>query len=318
MIGTEMRVLPWEGPKSSFASQFAKTGSALGAIKAAGLDWEVHLEPVFLEGDTRVTKHLAVVRSDNGYPLGVVGSRYAPIQNSEMLEFVDRFRQQMKPKIKPIAAGEIDRGRRVYVVLELPVPKAVRGADFHQTRFFIVLVTAHDGTAAFRIGLLPIRIWCTNQLRLWMLGHAPMSWAIRHTKRSGLRITDLKRTIGRIPEYLQYFTSLRDKMSAQKLSKKGFEEFLEKLIVIPEGATKKTVNSRLRYRDGIREAYGERANRDLRGSRWGAVNAVAAWEQWTKPARIPKSENRTTWQLSSLVNDRGNEYVNRALVLLAA
>ena len=88
--------------------------------------------------------------------------------------------------------------------------------------------------------------------------------------------------------------------------------------MIPAKAPTRTRNGRLRYRAGIREAYDEKANRDLRGSRWGAVNAVAAWEQWNKPARIPKNAKRTTWQLTSLVKDRGNEYVNRALALLAA
>lgn len=318
MVETATRALPWAGEGNTFARQLLRTGSALGAIQGAGLEWEVHLEPVFLQDDTRVTRHRAVVRSDNGYPLGVVGRRYVPIQNREMLQFVDEFRKHMKPKVEPIAAGEIDKGRRVYAVLELPVARAVRGTGFHQTRFFVVMVNAHDGKSAFRIGLVPIRIWCTNQLRLWMLGHPPMSWSIRHTRAFGLLIEDLKKTIGRIPDYLRHFSDLRDRLVAEKLSDKAFEALLERLIVIPPKASKRTANNRRRYRQGIRAAYDDKANRDLRGSRWGAVNAVAAWEQWSKPARIPKSVNRTTWQLTSLVNERGNEYVNRALVMLAA
>ncbi len=322
------------------------------AIEAAGLGWEVHLEPVYLERDrwrhpdtlgenrwrdldtgdlgTRVTKHRTVVRSNDGYPLGIVGRHYVPIQNNEMFEFADKFRTLMSQKTeeggagilaatkpKVIALAEIDEGRRVYVVLELPVSSDAIEPNDDLTRFFVTMVTSHDGSAAFRIGLVPTWMASTDPFRLGLVNYSPIVWTIRHTKAAGLLSKDLKGFVEEIPGYLNNFIILRDQMSKKKVSDEAFKSFLEKLIPIPKKALKRTESIRLRYRKEIQKAYVDSTNKVPRGSRWGVVNAVAAWEQWAKPVRNVKPEDRTEWLLTSLVKGRGTEYLNRALVLLA-
>jgi hypothetical protein len=65
--------------------------TAAQAIEAAGLDYQVVKRPLFTKISRQsvlVPDHFATVRSDTGTVLGVVGSRYEPVQNRDAVEVV--------------------------------------------------------------------------------------------------------------------------------------------------------------------------------------------------------------------------------------
>ena len=53
------------------------------AMEESGLGWEVEMRPLYLGDGSQVKGHKATVRMDTMEPLGVVGSRYQPLQNED-------------------------------------------------------------------------------------------------------------------------------------------------------------------------------------------------------------------------------------------
>ena len=115
------------------------------AIRLSGLDWKVSersLEVTDPDGPNRfVQSHKAIVREDNNPVLGVVGSRYVPIQNVEAFEWLDDVVGEKLAIYE--TAGSIHGGRVVWMMVRLPVQLRVAGTD-DITEPFLLLCNSHD------------------------------------------------------------------------------------------------------------------------------------------------------------------------------
>ena len=91
---------------NSFASVRVPAWHGLGTVldapvsplefqTVAGLDWTVSLEELAhnMIETAGLENYRAVVRSDNRTALGVVGKKYAPVQNCEMFAFLNDLRE---------------------------------------------------------------------------------------------------------------------------------------------------------------------------------------------------------------------------------
>src|SRR3990170_2960190 len=79
-----------ETPWHKLGTKLDKPATAAEAIKAAGVDFTVQAMP--LKGEhtnISVDKHFAMVRMDTFEALGVVGSRYQPVQNRDAFTVFD-------------------------------------------------------------------------------------------------------------------------------------------------------------------------------------------------------------------------------------
>lgn len=80
--------VPWH----KLGVHLQKPATAREAIEAAHLDYKVILKPVKTVINRKqkvVPNTLATVRTDNAEILGIVGSRYEPIQNRDAFAFFD-------------------------------------------------------------------------------------------------------------------------------------------------------------------------------------------------------------------------------------
>ena len=84
---SHVRTPPWR----QLGTTIETASNSKEAIKLAGLDWRVSLYPLVanINGDKEhpVPDRFATVREDNHFVLGVVGSRYRVIQNSDAFLF---------------------------------------------------------------------------------------------------------------------------------------------------------------------------------------------------------------------------------------
>lgn len=106
----------------------------------------------------------AVCRVDTKQILGVVGSRYTPLQNIKALDW---FRPWVENKLLGLnTAGSLFNGKKVWVLADFindPLIQIVPGDDIKK---FLLLSNSHDGTTALRLGLTPIRVVCANTLAM--------------------------------------------------------------------------------------------------------------------------------------------------------
>lgn len=79
-----LRVPAWHG----LGTVIEKPVGSFEFQEISGLNWTVSDSEIFTSGMVQVMGKKAIVRNDNGYPLGIVGEDYVSIQNEEMLSLI--------------------------------------------------------------------------------------------------------------------------------------------------------------------------------------------------------------------------------------
>jgi phage/plasmid-like protein (TIGR03299 family) len=173
-----VRETPWHG----LGQVIQDAPTVDEGIKAAGLDWQVELQPLFTAGGDKVT-HKAVTRATDQSILGVVGPKYKPLQNAEAFGWFQPFIEGKTAHLT--TPGSLCEGRKVWVMAEIGDPLTVVKGD--EVRRFVLLSNSHDGTQSVRVGFTPVRVVCANTLAMAHSDTASELLRLRHT--SGLAVT---------------------------------------------------------------------------------------------------------------------------------
>jgi phage/plasmid-like protein (TIGR03299 family) len=194
--------------KSRVTSQFMMQGDigrvyggvevngALGlqaALKTADLDWEVGLQPIVMddESKTPIPGHFATYRKDTNFPLGVVKSRYTPVQNQDAFSWLQDVIG--KDDACVTSAGALHGGRYTWVCLDLG------GFDVlpeDEVRKHMIVLNSHDGSSNLLAQLLPHRIVCQNVLNFALgAGGGSEPFKIRHTDTAMVKLSEVQRVI---------------------------------------------------------------------------------------------------------------------------
>jgi phage/plasmid-like protein (TIGR03299 family) len=171
-----VRETPWHG----LGTLLSAPPTSADAIRAAGLDWTVSLQPLMLASGNVVT-HRAAVRDSDGSVLGVVGPKYTPLQNAEAFAWFDPILEAGEATLE--TAGSLREGARVWVLAQLSrEPSVIVKRSDDVVRKYVLLSNAHDGTQAVRVGYTPIRVVCANTLAMAHEDSAGAIVRIRHHK----------------------------------------------------------------------------------------------------------------------------------------
>ena len=269
--------------------------SAATMIAAAGLDWVVERHPleavVEREGErlrVPVARHIANVRSDTSAVLGVVGDGYEPLQNRAAFAFCDAITDSGQAHW--IGAGSTRGGARVHALMRLDREIRIGGAEGEDVLPLLCFRNGHDGSLAVTVSVAPFRLACLNGMLL-PLQHAQRTWKARHTPNIEGRLADARRTLGVAWRYYDELEEIGGRLIRQRMGEGEFERFLARLVPLPDPAPDRTAGGRAvrnaeRVREAIRTAH--RSADDLanvRGTAWGALQAVTAYVDHTQPTR---------------------------------
>jgi len=123
------------------------------------------------------------------------------------------------------------------------------------------------------------------------LDGAQRTWKARHTANIEAKLADARRTLGIAWRYYDELEEVGGRLIGERLDAAAFERFLVRLVPLPEARPDATDGGRaVRNVERVREAIGTayRVAPDLenvRGTRWGALQAVAAYVDYTQPTR---------------------------------
>lgn len=263
---------PWHG----LGTEVAAAMTADEAITAAGLDWTVSKEPIFLADGTEVLGQFAIKPSNGSAPFGVVGSYYHPLQNREAFSFADAVVGEKGAHYH--TAGALGEGELVWMLLK--VPGMVRTAGDDVTEKFMLLSHRHDGRGSVQVALTGIRVVCQNTLNA-AIGSAKAIARLRHTATLGLRVGEVRETLGLVNSAFAEFEEKSKALAAVKLDGKGLEAYLTDVLL----AGKATAQGKASARSAnvIKEVTGLFENGmgadipEIRGSAWAAYNAVTEY-----------------------------------------
>jgi phage/plasmid-like protein (TIGR03299 family) len=164
------------------------------AIRAAGLDWTVALERLFLADLTRIDDRFAVRRESDRKVLGTVGKGFRTVQNKAAFAWFQSFLDAGLVTLE--AAGSLRGGARVWVLAKIKGDDAVivPQADDRVAKY-LLLAHGHDGSLAIHLGVTPTRVVCNNTLSAAIGERA--SLRIRHTKGAAGAMDAAKEVIAR-------------------------------------------------------------------------------------------------------------------------
>jgi phage/plasmid-like protein (TIGR03299 family) len=306
------RKVPWGTAKHVVSHQkLEKYSSVREALRGEDMDWHVEKRDLFTEFSEEgplldVDDFKAVVRTDNGYTLGVVKGRYVPFQNRRLAEFTDTL---VDVDGNAAALGESFGGRKVWSVIELPEIDSPDGG----LGTFLVVSNSHDGTSSLSATFVTVRWACTNGLIA--LSKAAHTVKIRHTSTMELRLKEAHRVLAQSTSYVEDTTRIMEQLLATPIG--DYNKLITRLIPTPvvTDDNKRAVDNAHKRQAEIATVLRRSSNlADVRDTGWGFVNAVAEWNEW-EGSHVKR---RKLAPMERLLNDSSQGIVHRARDLVLA
>ena len=148
-------------------------------LEQANLNWNVKAERLVTAESNIETKNIAIVREDNNAILGVHGDGYHPLQNSQMMEILERISGKMDLPLHK--GGYFGDGEKVYIQLKTEDLKL--GND--KVKGYLTCVNSFDGSTSLAFGHSNLTISCQNT---FFANYREMSNKVRHTINMHTRI----------------------------------------------------------------------------------------------------------------------------------
>jgi len=298
MTRTTARVPAWR----KYGKSVEKAMTAEEAIKLGKLDFTVKIseEPVGAIVDGKLLsvndKFLTYSQYADGLtePLGVVGNRYTPIQNTDAFELLNNIVDESGAIFD--YAGRVGNGERCWISMKMPNTITVaNGADAIET--YLTCMNSHDGSSSFRIYTTFLRLICTNGLKRETKGSEIV---MRHTINSTLKVQEARDALHIVFAEQEAFELEVQQLLSMKMTDKDYKNFIETLVPEPrKDATERKVNSVENVRSELLGLWKAPTQQIVAGTAWAAYNAVAEYADWFKPTREtkqPNSTNKNHWR----------------------
>jgi phage/plasmid-like protein (TIGR03299 family) len=301
-----VRQKPWHG----LGKIIQDAPNSAEAIRIADLDWTVNQEKAYIEINgkyTEVPGILVNTRSSDNSLLGVVSPDYKVVNNAEAFSFVD---EMLAEGVRYETAGCLYNGK-VWMLARMPDTEIVGD----KTENFLLFTNSHDGKAAVRVACTSVRVVCQNTMNL-ALRTANRSWSTRHTGDINSKMEEAHRTLKLASSYYKAYAQKANELADTPLSTREFKIFVETLIPSVKDDSSPIVKARIEdQRNLLQAVYQKTADLDnIRGTKWGALQAVSDFVGHKEPAR------RTNKYMDTRLNSytTGNPVLDRAYEILSA
>jgi phage/plasmid-like protein (TIGR03299 family) len=271
------------------------------ASKKAGLDWEVELVPlVTADTQARVT-HRAVRRTSDARVLGVVGPRYAPLQNKDAFSWFQPFLDAHEAALH--TAGSLKQGSRVWVLAKLSRdPLVIAPGD--EVEKFILLSHGHDGSLAVRCGFTPIRVVCANTLAMAHGSDASKLIRLKHTKDVLENLANVREVMDLANAEFEATAEQYRRLARKSVNQADLRKYVRRVLKVEDD---QEASSRLRnlLEEIARLAEAGRGNNlpSVRGTLWTAYNGVSEWLTYNR-GRSEDNRLNSLWFGDSALTNR--------------
>jgi len=238
------RVAPWHG----LGVCVEETLNSQEALVAAGLDWNVIQRPLMTSTYDPVPGYKANVRETDNSILGVVTDRYKVVQNHEAFAFTDAL---LGEGVKYETAGSLNEGKRIWMLAKLPDKYIMEG---EQIEPYLVFSSSHDGSAAIKVCMTPIRVVCQNTLNL-AIGNAKRIWSTIHVGDLARKMDDAHNTLLLAEKYMGRLGAEFSRLSKIRLSDSKVMEYIEMLLPMDDKPTDIHRKNILQIREDMKIRY---------------------------------------------------------------
>lgn len=297
-----VRETPWHG----LGTRVEEAPNSKEALELAGLNWTIDGMPIYDAFGKEIAGYKANTRSSDNKVLGIVGSRYSIVQNTDAFAFTDSL---IGEGIKYETAGSLMGGKKIWLLGRMP-ERTIVGDKFDP---YICFTNTHDGTGAVRACMTPVRVVCNNTLNM-ALSTAKRSWSARHVGDISAKLEDAKRTLELADEYLIKLDEEADKLANEKFTEGDMKKALDQLFPIAEDATERQKQTAENAKEEIIICSLRPDIAQFLNTKWGFLNAVSDFVGHSEPARRTRNFDENRW--GYIIN--GHYIFDKAVQLVAA
>lgn len=290
IVANESNSRSWHGLEQSIDNPVDRHD----AIRMAGLDWQVGLTEVCYDDGgmmSVVPDQYVVVREDNGAPLGIVGSKYTPIQNEALFDVTEAILGE-ENSARYNAAASLRGGRTTYVLLKREEQIVPFDEPTEAIAQYLYAATSHDGSMALTAGLTNTRIVCMNTLQM-ALGGSQTKVAVRHTASADAKMKSAQEILSLSNEYGVRLKQAAEHFMTESMDRDRMRRLLEALFPIRDEESERSVTiANNKRRDVMRNWLLSDNIENVRYTEWGALQAISEWDQHKRNYRGATPEDR--------------------------
>ena len=270
---------PWHG----LGTILKEAPSAEDAMKNAGLDWTVSKQQAQFVDNQGIVKPIngqfAIVRDKDQKCLGIAGSTYQPLQNSDAFKFFDPFVNAGEALYE--TAGALEGGKRIWVLAKInrdPL-EIVKGDIVNK---YVLLSNKHSCGYSVKGGLTPIRVVCSNTLNAAIRNGKGKIFNVTHSTQMVQKLEDLQATISQMDEAFQQAGEAYRMFAKKKVNAELIDQFLAMTYQWSVSAdeierSQRQESFQRKQTESILRLFETGRGTDIKGVRgtvWGLYNAV--------------------------------------------
>ena len=297
--------MPWHG----LGTRLEEPATAREAIVAAGLEYLADLRSVQTADGNPIPNRKAVVRSDTGDVLGVVGNSYVPVQNHQAFGFLDAV--VADGDLRYHTAGALGKGERVWMLAKLPSDIRVKNSD-DITEKYLLLSNSHDGSSSLRVHFTPIRVVCSNTLAIAAQCGRGQGVSIIHKGDLAAKVTQAQEVLGLANRFYDDVEEQLNRLANHYPSLRQLEEYFRQVYPdSPDGESARTKNVRQEMLRLFEQGIGHDMP-EIRHTTWTALNAVTEYVDHYRSTRGKTVTDRASNRLESAWFGSGARLKERA------
>lgn len=271
------------------------------ASKKAGLDWTVELVPLVTADTQAKVDHRAVRRTSDSKVLGVVGPRYAPLQNKDAFAWFTPFLDAREAALH--TAGSLKGGSRVWVLAKLNRDPLVI-AEGDEVEKFVLLSHGHDGSLAVRAGFTPIRVVCQNTLSMAHGSDASKLIRIKHTRDVLENLANVREVMDLANQEFEATAEQYRRLARKSVNQADLRRYVNRVLKIEDEQDISTRSKNI-MEEIVRLAEAGRGNDlpSVRGTLWTAYNGVSEYLTYNR-GRNGDNRLNSLWFGDSAITNR--------------
>lgn len=278
-------------------------------------NFRVEEQPIFIRKDSgefvQVEGRKAMVRDDNSVVLGLFKAGYQGHQYQEWL--LENVATILDDELGIGSAGLLRNGGQAWVSVE--VPENIVTPEDVEFRPNLLACTSFDGSLATTYKRVVTRVVCDNTAEA-ALGEDGQQFKVRHTKYSGMKITDAREALHVVHTMADDFAAEVAKLTAWKVTDDEFTKHMQHMIPINDDLAKIGITKAEKKRAEIVNLYNfDNRVAPWKGTAFGVAQAYNTWNQHF--ATVRKGVPRVTRNMENLVTGKTGAADARVLEVLA-
>lgn len=254
---------PVEAPSYAFSGVTAEGAVTYDAKQAAAGEY------------VEETEKKRIVRSDNGYTLGVPSNYYSVINHAEIGEIIEALLEN-EPALRYETLFSVYGGRMVAATMMLDEPVKLPG-DSSETLPYIALTARHDGSGAVRAMATSVRVVCANTISAAEAqGEANgTAFAFTHSGSWRERIEEARAAVRGSRRAFKVYAEIAEALGEVRVNREQEEKFIRVFIPEPpDGLMSNRVRNNIEAgRDALRTILSGPTCETIRGTGFGLVQA---------------------------------------------